>query len=59
MENLGLFKGSPELKLTAAQRLALFRSNQKNRKLTRVPGDQFRSIPNEQTSTNLPPKKQS
>lgn len=58
MENLGLFKGSPELKLTAEQRLALFRENQKNRKLTRVPGDQFRPTPNAQTSTTSSPKKQ-
>ncbi|HRH97278.1 MAG TPA: hypothetical protein PLB55_15170 [Prosthecobacter sp.] len=49
MENLGLFKGSPEQTLSKEQALALFRANQKNRKLTRVPGDQFRPILNAPT----------
>ncbi len=46
MENLGLFKGSPESTMTPEQQSALFRANQKNRKLTRVPGDQFGPILN-------------
>jgi hypothetical protein len=59
MENLGLFKGLPESTLTPEQQSALFRENQKNRKLTRVPGSQFGPIPNAQTSTTSLPKKQS
>jgi hypothetical protein len=58
MENLGLFKGSPELKLTPEQRLALFRANQKNRKHTRVPEGPSPLTPNAPTSTTSSPKKQ-
>jgi hypothetical protein len=57
MENLGLFKGLPKSTLTNEQASALFRANQKNRKLTRIPGDQFGPIPNAQTSTTASPKK--
>jgi hypothetical protein len=57
MENLGLFKALPKSTLTKEQASALFRSNQGNRKLTRVPGDQFGPIPKEQTSTTSLPKK--
>jgi len=57
MENLGLFKGLPASTLSKEQRSALFRENQKNRKLTRVPGDQFRPAPSVQISTSLPSKR--
>lgn len=57
MQNLGLFKGLPALTLTPEQRSALFRENQKNRKLTRVPGDQFRPLPGRQATSESPANK--
>lgn len=41
MENHGFFEGCPKSTLTNEQASAMFRANQKDLKLTRVPGDQF------------------
>lgn len=58
MKNLGLFKGLPASTLTKEQRSALFRANQQNRKLNRVPGDQFDPMPGKQVTAESPTKKQ-
>ena len=56
MENFGLFKALPKPTLTLEAQSALFRANQSNRKLTRVPFDQFRATPPTQVSKTLSPK---
>lgn len=39
--DLGLYDGFPRQVLTPEQRARLFEENQKNHKLTRIPGSQF------------------